>query len=96
MAPTRIIAKHFHEIWDEAALQNGGTVKEITTSIQITKDDLPHVFGALETTRVIGAPVLKPTCAIVEGFLTVTVANTAAPGNRAAWRLTVRWLGSEN
>jgi predicted aconitase len=77
-------------------LQDGGTTETVTTGFQITKEDLLNVFGALETIRSIGAPVLKPTCAIVEGFLTVAVANVADPGNHAAWRLTVRWFGPEN
>lgn len=95
MAITRLVSGVLREVWQEAAAQNGGVTAVVTTGIRISAGQLSSVEGLLTVTAAAGTPNFPmPTLAVVGGFLTISVANIAAPGNTGTWTLDVKLVHS--
>jgi hypothetical protein len=88
----RITSGIYREIWRESAVPlDGGASVVVTTGLRAQAVSLSQVFGVLELRNVSGAPIIAPPALSVSltGHLVVTITNTAAPGNSAAWQLDV-------
>jgi len=89
MPLTRSVSGRLREVWYESDPQDGGTTVVVQTQIRVQTATLGHVFGILGVTATTGSPVLTTASAVVNGYLQVTVANTASAGNTATWTLDV-------
>jgi hypothetical protein len=94
MAAALSYRTELHEVWADAVAQNGGATQTITTHIPFTTGENDEVIDTILTlVTVVGAPVFTLTYGhSAGGFLTVAIANTAAPGNSSTWSLDVRYL----
>ena len=90
MAATRLVAGMQREVWQDTVTQGGGVSQTISTNIRISTAQLCRVHGLFVAGAPTGAPTFTATPSVVGGFLVVTVVNTAAGGNSAAWMLDVQ------
>lgn len=85
----KITSGTYREIWREVILLDGGATTVVTTGLRAAPGAVSQVFGVLELRSVTGLPTITATPSSVNGRLVVTITNSAAVGNAAAWQLDV-------
>jgi hypothetical protein len=86
----KIVSGVLREVWAETVPQDGGASQTISTGIPCSTASLSKIDAKLILTTVTGTPIFGATLGILDGHLTVTLANTAGAGNLATWTLDVR------
>jgi hypothetical protein len=90
MPPIQVTESSYREIWRSGELLDGGSSLVVVTGLRAAAVTLVRVFGVLALQAPVGAPQIpSPTLSVVNGFVAVTIVNTALLGNATGWQLDI-------
>ena len=94
MPLTRIVASVLREVWDQTTPQDGNTIQTIETGIRCHEASLARVRARLIIGDIVGTPEISTVSSVNNGFLVLTVTNSADAGNTATWTVDVQFTHS--